>query len=481
MKNLKNGLISTFFLIMLLFVFIIQANAGGLYPDYSEADQGVPSGKTIKGFLDTIGIQTKATIYLRHNSNAQFTDYIFSTDIAIPANIDFQFENGARLVIASGKNCIFYSPSEINAHSNQQIFSGSGNIRFVNTAGSIYPGWWGAKGDGVTDDTSAFKSAITCSLKSLDGYGGGLVLEVPAGRYIVSSVLDLSTLGDSAQFCVIKGSGMYKTFFLWTGLAHCIKTGSRSQFEDFTILGTNSTGSQTGILITGSNNIFNNVRARLLATGFLLQDAYINRFNSCNIYGCANGLVTNGSQINTGFGLGTTPCQDNTFSGCSFNANTYALRLNGCRSAQFIGCNIELNTYGIVFEGQASINNRFEGIWLENAFYALWFNITGTGSVSYNNIFENLYVAGFNNMEFLPSDKTLADARHIYLQSTSGGLRNTVIRNCFFVTVSGAKMAYGVEGAGGTFQSLTFENNYMSPAASTGNLGIVMDISLHSK
>lgn len=66
---------------------------------------------------------------------------------------------------------------------------------------------FGAKGDGVADDTVAIKSAIAAARK----YGKGAIAYVPGGHFIVSETLELS--GSNYTF---GGSG-YRTALIWRG------------------------------------------------------------------------------------------------------------------------------------------------------------------------------------------------------------------------------------------------------------------------
>jgi hypothetical protein len=62
---------------------------------------------------------------------------------------------------------------------------------------------FGATGDGKTDDTAAFQRAVRD--------GAGKVIGIPAGRYILSDVLEISTAGT-----VLKGAGTDKTTLAFT-------------------------------------------------------------------------------------------------------------------------------------------------------------------------------------------------------------------------------------------------------------------------
>lgn len=61
---------------------------------------------------------------------------------------------------------------------------------------------FGAKGDGVTDDTGAFAKAIAA--------GAGRLIEIPAGRFVLNDVLELRRSGT-----VLRGAGSDKTILLF--------------------------------------------------------------------------------------------------------------------------------------------------------------------------------------------------------------------------------------------------------------------------
>lgn len=75
-----------------------------------------------------------------------------------------------------------------------QIFSGAGVVRpgVTGTSGNmrvdrVYPQWWGAKGDGTTDDTSAIKASVAFMT-----YCGG-ELHFPQGVYKLTDSLSINT------------------------------------------------------------------------------------------------------------------------------------------------------------------------------------------------------------------------------------------------------------------------------------------------
>ena len=62
---------------------------------------------------------------------------------------------------------------------------------------------FGAKGDGATDDTAAFKKAIAA--------GAGKLILIPAGRFVLSDMLEIKQSGT-----VLRGAGSEKTVLLFT-------------------------------------------------------------------------------------------------------------------------------------------------------------------------------------------------------------------------------------------------------------------------
>jgi hypothetical protein len=85
--------------------------------------------------------------------------YVISTDVTLASNIYLNPTPGTMYSIASGKTLTIYSPSNIIAQPNQQIFTGT--VTFT-TGGVVYPEWWMINSSpGTTDMTTAIQAAIS--------------------------------------------------------------------------------------------------------------------------------------------------------------------------------------------------------------------------------------------------------------------------------------------------------------------------------
>ncbi len=111
--------------------------------------------------------------------------YGIPADLTTPSNITLRMERGTILAIANSKTLTINGGMEADPY---QIFSCSGPGKVVFGPGSIaavFPEWWGAQGDEVTDDTAAIQSALTAG-------AGKAVCFSPAHRYKVISALTVS-------------------------------------------------------------------------------------------------------------------------------------------------------------------------------------------------------------------------------------------------------------------------------------------------
>ena len=179
---------------------------------------------------------------------------------------------------------------------------------------------YGAKGDGVTDDTSAIQAAIDSIPTVADGPTGlstGGVCVLPEGEYLISAKLTVPSLVS------LQGEGKVRITTSTSGLARMIEV-------DSTIADGNRYGTISDIFLDG-----NSLAAIGLYVGLSVQRSYRriavencadvacvvsagqnNEFHSCDFEGngTAGGTYSGGLRLNWGAG-------SNLFSRCELSSN----------------------------------------------------------------------------------------------------------------------------------------------------------------
>lgn len=103
--------------------------------------------------------------------------WTIANNLTIPAHVQVQLAVGASFSINTGRTLTIEDPSFRPPAT--QIFTGVGTVSLPNVR-EVFPEWWGAKGDGVTDGLLAFRRALT----TLSLSGGG-TLSVSDGTYLL--------------------------------------------------------------------------------------------------------------------------------------------------------------------------------------------------------------------------------------------------------------------------------------------------------
>lgn len=135
--------------------------------------------------------------------------WLISSDIEIPSNIKLNLEKGATIDVVEGK--MFKIHGLIDAPV-AHIFTGAGEIVFdTDYLQTVYPQWWGAKGDGLTEDTVTVQLAIN----SFTGKGGEIYF--PEGIYVVDSIGIKSNI-------TAKGNGQNSILKQKSGSQYCVGT-----------------------------------------------------------------------------------------------------------------------------------------------------------------------------------------------------------------------------------------------------------------
>ncbi len=107
-------------------------------------------------------------------------DYELNSNLTISSNVGLMFAPGATISVANGITLTITGPIYAGP---QQIFActGTGAVSFTGNTKirEIYPQWWGATGDGTTDDTATLAAASTAA-------AGGVLL-FPEGTYNITA------------------------------------------------------------------------------------------------------------------------------------------------------------------------------------------------------------------------------------------------------------------------------------------------------
>ncbi len=126
----------------------------------------------LDALLDAQGLSGSYTVWIDTNCT-------ISANRTTGPGVYYQFKSGCKISAAGATTLTIHSPANVSAEACQQVFGSGVTIRFTES-GTVYPKWWGATGNGSTDDTATIQAAI-------DAIGDGTVL-LRRGTYIVDGL-----------------------------------------------------------------------------------------------------------------------------------------------------------------------------------------------------------------------------------------------------------------------------------------------------
>ncbi len=128
--------------------------------------------RDLDALLDAQGLSGSYTIWID-------TSCTISASRTTGPGVYYRFMPGGKISGPGTVTLTIESPANVIAATSQQVFETGVAVRFA-ASGTVYPQWWGAAGDGSTDDTAAIQAAI-------DAIGNGTV-SLSRGTYIVDGL-----------------------------------------------------------------------------------------------------------------------------------------------------------------------------------------------------------------------------------------------------------------------------------------------------
>ncbi len=195
-------------------------------------------------------------------------------DATIPDNIILWFVGPGKLFVNSGKVLTINGPSQVLAHTQQQVFDGTGTVSFTN-GGIVSPGWWGFSSGGTAAANADAYNACTASLTAT---GGAIIIPPTGAAHQVDDTLThpakpMSVIGAHPELSIIESTATasLKHGLTFTRSHHVrnltIKTsaslasnydmyGVRMDLDGVTVSGGNQAVKWESVKVRGFNNSF---------------------------------------------------------------------------------------------------------------------------------------------------------------------------------------------------------------------------------
>lgn len=191
-----------------------------------------------------------------------------------------------------GGGAFVYVPSGTDADNDGTILTPSNNVgRWYRVySGAVNVKWFGATGDGSTDDFQAIQNAITY----LESTANGGAIFLPSGEYNIEGQLDFS--GDKPIYFFGEGEGSTVINAIGVGIALHLGTGSGDKTIDIRVAGMSIIGSDSADIGIQVDRLHQILLDRVLISGFVtagvdMNMAYNNELRDLFIEECGKGIL----------------------------------------------------------------------------------------------------------------------------------------------------------------------------------------------
>lgn len=401
-KNLTNGYASTINNLLVKYNNKIDS----LYNELNEKIANITNNATdmvevidARCGFETLGLRLKSKPYYFDNVASMKSSKLKSGDCAI--TLGYYEENDG-----GGATYKIRSKGDSDVEDNGSIhFIGSNIIAELILDNNINAKTFGAKGDGITDDTNAIKMMYSCaSIETTNNYFNVSIFpKFIQGKYLVSDTIEIPV------YIKTKISGNVTIISNINNKA-LIRIKSDNNIKD------TSVAIQTQAFVDG--DIFSTIGGVLI----------LQRVNNIEDINTDNTSIGISIDADVSKSINISRCNFNNIVIIGFNialninmVNTYLLTFKNCR--------FEWNKYNVYFDGTKFLNSG-ENISFNNCIF----------SHAYNSIFLNSQISALNfnecSFDF--------NGNHILINKASNGLINCV--NCHF------------EGVGFTSNTVTCNN-----------------------
>lgn len=272
---------------------------------------------------------------------------------------------------------------------------------------SVNVKWFGAKGDGITDDTVAIQKAIDTGLNVYFPVGVFLVKSVRirhSGQIIKGGgkVRSWGTNPDLNE-TIIKGIGVGTDFIFVNSLEREDGVVSATRFEDLTIDGN---GRTTNGIRLGNSSVVRGVRVHNCIVG--IQDVMVGVIDNCEIFDNTDGIKS---------------AIDSRITNSFLARNTIALNLINSNDNTISNNKIEWNGKGILLK--TAVYNMITGnIFDRQTTYGI-----ETDSVAYTTIVANQFERNLQNHMYLIGDQFLITGNTFFKKNSEDGTQGQLLPN----------------------------------------------------
>ena len=237
---------------------------GGKWYHTGAEEVNVEEYSSLSAAISDIGTSTQRTVVIP-NSQA------VPASLTIPRNVALRVTGNGKFNISSGVTLTIDGPFDAPL---RQVFTGGGVVRWGGQIGVVYPQWWGASLDGVTDDTAAIQKAIDSWPQTSSLHAGGVVELFGASVITSTLTIQKNSIKLTSTGWGISSEDPKSGYLKWEGAAGSpmvlIRDCYNSGVEDLRLIGKSTAKPSAGIeyrRTTGSPTLLHHCYARRVFVG----------------------------------------------------------------------------------------------------------------------------------------------------------------------------------------------------------------------